>query len=163
MRDAVAKEGRRSIDRRLRGRALDDEQLLRCGFGIGLGLADRTVLVKCRYEAAFRHGRLRGNRAILPGRRAAIVRGRGLSRGADSRDARELQHERHQDDMAKALHHLQPSTKCTFPNAGNQYPVCNANNRRYASWADATSGCPPGWIAFFDPSEVISSQAPSRI
>ena len=110
MRDALAIEGRGLINGRLRGRALDDKQFLRRVLRSGLGLADRPVLVECRYEAAFRYGGCRGNWSVLPTRRAAIVRDRGLSRYANSYNARELQHERHQDEMGKALHRLQPST-----------------------------------------------------
>lgn len=108
MSDVLAINCRRPIDRR-RWRALGNEQFWRGGFRSGLGLADRAVLVECRYKAALRCSRLRGYGKFLLGWRAAIVRGRGLSRHADSSDARELQHERHQNDMAEALHHLQPS------------------------------------------------------
>ena len=105
MRKFLAINGRRSIDRRLRRRAPGEKQFGRDIFRSRLGLADRAVLMECTHEAAFRYG---GNRAILRGRRATIVRGRGLSLRADSRNARELHHECNQDGMGEMLHHIQP-------------------------------------------------------
>ena len=81
-------------------------------------MTGRNLLVKDGYEAALRNGSLRGDRLTFPGRHAAIVRGRGLSRRADSRDARELHHERRQNGISEALHHLQPKHTVYPPQYG---------------------------------------------